>query len=329
MNLINFAGNSGLKKRISQLVDSGRIPNAILLEGENGLGKTTLAKLIANALVCSGEGEKPCSKCRDCRTFASGGHPDIIVITGQGKTSAISVDAVREISMGAEVLPNQAAYRVYILEDAQNMTVQAQNALLKILEEPPGFLVFILTCTSRFELLETILSRTQTFSLEPPTQEEAFQYLSKQIPSVPVDVLQKTIAAWGGNIGKTLEVLQEKGTEGSLSDTVNRVVDCLTKENEYQLMMALSCFEKNKEQFKRFLSLFDLTVRDALVLKSGGRDLISGCQERAKELSAHLTSARLMKILELNRETEKYCYRNIYDSLVLARFCARLWECVR
>ena len=125
-----------LKKALSSSVNSGRFPHAAILEDEDGERLMQTAKTLAAALVCSGEG-KPCGRCINCLKALSDSHPDIKIFEPDPKTDNFKIETVRELRSDAYIVANEADRKVYILKDAQNMLVPAQNALLKVLEEPP------------------------------------------------------------------------------------------------------------------------------------------------------------------------------------------------
>jgi len=141
------------------------MPHAVLLEGPAGCGKTAFAREIAKAALCEGE-NPPCNTCRHCVKIGKGVHPDFITAEGEGRARSFHVDAVREIRAGAQISPNEAAKKIYLLKNVQDMSPQAQNALLKILEEPPGTSAFILTCENKSVMLDTILSRVVSLTLD-------------------------------------------------------------------------------------------------------------------------------------------------------------------
>lgn len=149
---------------LENIFSSGRMPHAFLIEGEDEAVTLSLAKYIAQAAVCSAE-KRPCGVCRECRTAAGGNHPDISFTAPEAGKKAISVAAVRKVRTDAYIKPHSANSRVFIIEGAQRMNPQAQNALLKVLEEPPAGVVFLLTCPSRTQLLDTVLSRCTLLSV--------------------------------------------------------------------------------------------------------------------------------------------------------------------
>lgn len=160
------------------LPDSGRMPHACLISAADMASAMAEARRFAAAALCEGSGKKPCGLCRHCRKAESGIHPDIIVISrltdDKGKQKKqISVDQIRAMSADACMLPNEAGRKVYIIEDADSMNPPAQNAALKILEEPPLGAMFILCCTNALQLLPTVRSRCAEFNLGAAPQQKA------------------------------------------------------------------------------------------------------------------------------------------------------------
>lgn len=157
-------GGAEIQKNLSLAFAGDRFPHAVLLEGGPGSGTDRLAAVLARAAVCLSEGEKPCGVCTGCVKSAAGSHPDIFTLNGDENPRAFPVDAVRQIRADAYVRPNEAPRRVFVLLGMQNMSEISQNALLKILEEPPANVLFVLTSVSAAALLPTVRSRVQIFS---------------------------------------------------------------------------------------------------------------------------------------------------------------------
>lgn len=155
-----------LKSRLSIAFGGDRFPNAAVLEGGTADGRRELALLLARAALCSGEGERPCGVCPNCVKALAGSHPDLRVEGGSGVARSFHVDVVRSVRDDAFIRPNEAARKVFVLLEAQAMSEQAQNALLKVLEEPPPAVLFLLTVPSASMLLPTVRSRSQLFRLD-------------------------------------------------------------------------------------------------------------------------------------------------------------------
>lgn len=171
---LGFGGcpcGAAVRERLSRTFEEGRMPHAILLEGGPGSGTAELSALLAQAAVCSGTGVRPCGRCPECVRAAAGSHPDIRTIDGDADPRAFPVDAIRRIRADAYVVPNEAARKVYVLRGVQNMAEVSQNALLKVLEEPPANVLFLLTAVSAAALLPTVRSRVQVFSLAGGAEE--------------------------------------------------------------------------------------------------------------------------------------------------------------
>lgn len=168
MNLLldGFTGSPDVQKSLSLAFGEERFPHAVLLEGGPGSGTDSLSAILAQAAVCLAPESRPCGRCSGCLKAQAGSHPDIVTLDGDKNPRAFPVDAVREIRSGAYVKPNEAPRRVYRLLGVQNMSEISQNALLKILEEPPDNVLFLLTAVSAAALLPTVRSRVQIFTLE-------------------------------------------------------------------------------------------------------------------------------------------------------------------
>ena len=166
LNFSGFAGNEKVKTALSLAFDEGRFPHAVVLEGSAESGRNKLAGILAKAAVCQSGQEKPCGHCSGCIKAQAGSHPDIFFLDGDGDPRAFPIDAIRKIRSDAYVKPNEAPNKVYVLLGVQNMAEVSQNALLKVFEEPPENVLFLLTTVSAAALLPTVRSRAQIFSLE-------------------------------------------------------------------------------------------------------------------------------------------------------------------
>ncbi|MGE4485191.1 MAG: hypothetical protein AB7C97_08790 [Oscillospiraceae bacterium] len=155
---------------LGRQMKSGSLSHAYIISGPPGSGKKGLAETLAAAIVCSCDKDKPCKTCSHCRKAFAGIHPDIRCVTREKDKKEITVGQMREVRADAAVVPNEAAKKVYIIYEADNMGISAQNAILKLLEEPPSHAAFILTAENPAGLLPTVRSRCVEFSLLPPSR---------------------------------------------------------------------------------------------------------------------------------------------------------------
>ncbi len=168
MEFVVMTKNEKLKKRIMAMAGRGTLPHAYVIVGPEGAGKYEFSKFIAAALICGGD-EPPCLKCDDCRKVISGIHPDVKVADSETRT--IKVEVARTLRKDAQVKPNEAGRKIYIIRGAERMNPNAANALLKVLEDPPAGAAFLLTVQSPEQLPATLRSRCETVFLEAPARQ--------------------------------------------------------------------------------------------------------------------------------------------------------------
>lgn len=324
MNDLDFAGNKKVLERLGVLLDSGRFPHALIIEGETGLGKATLARQLAAALVCRSE-SKPCMKCSQCRKALEGFHPDIYTHIASGGANSFHVDTVRDIIRDVYMQPNEAEHKVYILGNADCMNASAQNAMLKVLEEPPGYVIFILTVTSKSRMLETVLSRSVTVSLEGVNAHEGADYITARFPELgDYFAVKSVLASFNGNIGRAIEQLRSEKSSDAVC-VCREICKSLVDESEYELLKACAAFQKDRQLIAASAELLKNIFRDALVLKKGGQT-ISGQDDAAAALKTRLTAARIMALMDVCDRLRKMALMNLNNSLLITKICYSLRE---
>ena len=163
----DIIGHENIKEHLQRAIESNHVSHAYILTGEAGMGRKSIANAFAMTLLCEKGKSEPCMECHACKQVMSGNHPDLIYVTHE-KTGSIGVDDVREqIHDTIMIRPYSSYYKIYIVDEAEKMTVQAQNALLKTIEEPPSYVVIMLLTTNQEVFLPTILSRCIQLKLKP------------------------------------------------------------------------------------------------------------------------------------------------------------------
>lgn len=207
MNWDEIVGQQAAVATIKAMLSTERMPHALLFAGPAGIGKTLTAKLTAAAILCSSDGEKPCGHCQACLLFSQGTHPDFAKVVPDG--AAIKIDQIRPLKGFAALSPSLEGGRVCLIEDAELMTVQAANSILKLLEDPPPGFVFILTAGNSKPLLPTILSRCRkiSFCLLPTLA------LKQALTDKGYEQTAAAVAARlsGGRMGKAIDLLAPDG----------------------------------------------------------------------------------------------------------------------
>ena len=324
MMLDGFIGNKRICSQLVSLLETGRFPHAVIIEGEEGLGKKTLAKEIALSLFCTNTEEKPCRECAQCNKIIKGIHPDFCEYfpDDSKKSRPFTVDTVREIINDAAVSPNEAQYKICVLNECERMNPSAQNALLKLIEEPPEYAVFLLLATNKTVFLETVLSRSVVISLEGVDYSEGAEYICKSDSSLNPEDVKRAIALCNGNIGKTLEMLRE-GKLKRIIDIANDVALATISNNEYELIKACAVFERDNQTLISVLTFLKSIFRDALLFESNA-GILSNQTDSAKKLSSVLTKGKLIKMIRVCDDIISLANGNGNNALLITKLCYEL-----
>ena len=267
--LTGFDGVVGHEEIISHLQNAirlGKVSHAYLFGGEHGSGKKLLASLFAMTLQCQEHGIEPCMKCASCKKALNKNHPDIINITHE-KPNSIGIDEIRDqLINDVGIKPYESPYKIYIVNDADKLTLQAQNALLKTIEEPPAYAVVMLLADNPDALLPTITSRCVILSLKPVGDRLVKDYLMDRmhIPDYQAEV-QASFAQ--GNVGKAKQMANSaEFTE--LTENALRILKHSREMEVYELVDAIKIMSAEKQNIYDYLDLFTMWFRDVLLFKA-------------------------------------------------------------
>lgn len=277
-----------LISNLTSLVNSGKIPQSMIIDGGSEEMREELVKELCCSFMCISV-DKPCGKCENCIKINAECHPDVIYVQAQDKKKTISVDVIRKMREDAFVLPNESDHKIYIIRQADTLQPYAQNALLKILEEPPEYASFIMLCDYHTSLLQTVLSRSVVFNI-------------------------------GASQATKLDEKKQKVAE----EVAGKIATAIANKNEFELLMLTGKFDKNTELFKYTLTLLENIFRDALILSQGGNTMITNYNSEAKMLSQSLEPEKLIELINKNRDIMFKLDNFANTNLTMTRLCSTL-----
>lgn len=262
----DIVGQDHIKEQLQGAIEKGKVNHAYLINGEIRSGKEFIAKIFAKTLQCEKGEKEPCNECHSCIQSNSLSHPDIIFV-GHEKPNSIGVEDVRHgINDTVLIKPYSAKYKIYIVEEMEKMTPQAQNALLKTIEEPPQYAIFLLLTCGTELILPTILSRCVVLNLKPVRDDEMRSYLMKEL-KVPDYRAEICVAFARGNVGRAKALASSEDF-----DKIRSAALSLLK-NIYEMDIAdiLEALKKIKEygfDIVDYLDIMGVWYRDVLLFKA-------------------------------------------------------------
>ena len=291
MGFDRLLGNDRLKENLHRSLKQGHISHFYLISGPTGSGKHTLARLLAAAILCRGE-DKPCLSCPACRKVTSMLHPDLITVEDPEHKN-VAVKIVRQFREDVFIRPNEAEYKIYLFP--QELGTEGQNALLKILEEPPSYAVFILLTDNPEKLLPTVRSRCTELSLNALQENTLRSALSGQFPDASSDAVNAAIARSGGFLGQAIQILS--GADTLLPQT-ERFAQCFAEKDALGIVQTLVPMEKWKRDallpaLEQWLDILTqaLSQRSGIPAASPAAGRI-GAQRSGPEIMAAVTHIR-------------------------------------
>ena len=308
MGFEELLGNARLRENLTSSLARNRVSHFYLISGPAGSGKHTLARLLAAAIVCRGS-EKPCGECLPCRKVKSGNHPDFITIDDPEKKT-VPVDLIRQARSDIYIQPNEADRKIYLFPRAQDMGIPSQNALLKILEEPPSYGVFILLTDNPEKLLPTVRSRCTELALQPLDQALLRRTLSAEFPDAGADAITAAMERSGGYLGQARELLKEGA---AVSPQTEAFVSCFAARSAIGLTEVLVPMEKwKRDQLIPELRQWTAILESGLACRSGS----PAVSPMAAKLSTSRSSQELLAAIQCLQKATEYALGNVSPAAV-------------
>ena len=306
MSFDRFIGNQKILQRLTRKLRQGRFPHGLIFSGPEGLGKHTLALMIAKALNCmKADPGEFCDECSSCRKINAGSHPDVMTLAVEEEATQIKIAQVRRLLGMLDLHPLEGRNKVFIIDPADLLNAEAANALLKGLEEPPANTFFLLVTVNVHELLLTVRSRCQVYNFTPLTLDEIRQQ----------GITDELLIRWShGSIGRarSLDIAQLKHDRDLILDFLETALTA--GEEHFQELLAVSAdVGRAKHDFENRLGLFAVFLADLLYIKEDVPEKIVNIdlREQLASLAQHATVDQLIRMSDFLAVMESNLKSNV------------------
>ncbi len=321
MQFDDIIGQNKIKKVLLRSIKNNRVSHSYIIEGEKGMGKKLMAYTFANYLVC--ENGCACGICSGCMLAKAGSHPDIITVFPEEDRKTIGVADVREIILKAQIKPYSAKKKVIIFTGDYPVTAAAQNAMLKIIEEPPAYIVFIILVQSSEELLETVRSRSVTLSMERSSNDEIEKALG-------INGVNPYILAYSdGNIGKARSLTEDENFI-ALRDEFFEVITGFISQRHYDVFKISSFMEKHDGQKDTLLDFMLSIFRDITLIKCENAGLMQNIDKKniIMEMEEKISMAAAVEMVGHVLNTKQMLAYNVNSALAITELACGGWEVI-
>lgn len=307
------------KEKLLSEIASGKLSHAYLIEGGEGCGKTYFARFAAAAVLCTGD-KPPCGKCPSCVKALAGSHPDLFYFSPDKKAS-MGVETVRDIKKSLFFMPNDGDRKVYIIDDAQKMTVQAQNALLKFIEEPPASVLFFIVADKKESLIPTVVSRTRIISLAPSDNADIRRFLMSESKKSGGEQIDEAINMAEGSPGKALKLLcRDFSRQRQLCLDFMPILVSTSKSDAMAFLLSMKL---NRDGVKEFFTLLMTALADVMNARFGRATRLLS-RDAAVEYAKSITDRKNAYLFDLATEAVVRAGENANINLLLMTFAAKL-----
>ena len=298
MSFEKIIGNNKIKNELIKAFSTNSIAHSYIFSGQYGIGKKQIAIEFAKMILCLNKDNAPCGKCKSCLELENDNNPDFNIIKPDGK---IKIDQIRQMLEKVYEKPIISDKKVYIIDDAETMTVEAQNCLLKTLEEPPEYIVIILITSNESNLINTIKSRCLKLTFNPLENSEIKQYLEKYLDFQ--NVSETMLEIFEGSIGKALKVKEKQELYNNIETTLNN----FSCESVIELINNATEIYKGKENINEILEYFNIYFL-----------------KKAKE--EYNNASKYVKAIEIVEDTKKRLVYNSNYDMTIDNLLINIWE---
>lgn len=326
MGFSQLYGHETVKKSLESAIAHDRISNAYVFEGIQGVGKKMCAKIFSQALVCSEKENAPCGKCPSCVQASALTMPDIIYVKKDDDKASIGVENVRQqVIAEAYLKPRNAERKVFVIEEGDDLSQEAQNALLKVLEEPPSYVTFIICVTSKEKLLSTVLSRSQTVTFFPLPCEKVAEYLNDKTDTVSekVQLISKLAQ---GSIGAALEF---SGNDAKLERMEKSIASLINlKKNAIRIREMVELLTEEKENITEVIDYMSTFLRDCVLIKAELPQMavFSDKVSDMRVFSQDLSKKKLISAFDKLNDLKIKLKQNLNFNATVSETVMRIWE---
>lgn len=314
----DIIGQEQIKEHLQNAIRTKKISHAYIINGEKSSGKEFIAKVFSMALQCEKGGDNPCQECHSCKQALSANQPDIIRVLHE-KPGTISVDDIRaQVNNDVVIKPYSSPYKVYIINEAEKMTTQAQNAILKTLEEPPEYVVLLLLTTNINTLLPTIVSRCVVLNMKPVGDAAIKKYLMEQM-QVPDYKAEVCVAFARGNVGKAKLLASSEDFDNVKSEALS-LLKYIQDMELHEIVAAIKKINEYKLDVGDYLDIIAIWYRDVLLFKAtkDGNHLIFREEIQAIRQVAHRSSYEgIEEIIEALNRAKRRLEANVNFDLTM------------
>ena len=332
-------GNDEAKVRIGRAIESGRLPHAFLIGGPSGSGKTTLATEMAAAINCLEKNNQtsplPCGRCNCCKRIYEGNFPDVKILQKKKDKATLGVEAVKDFREDMFLSSTESDSKIYLIDDAECMTPEAQNALLKVLEEPPKSVIILLLATECDRILTTIKSRAQYVAMSRFEDDELASALlsdsaeARMMKTSSEEKFKSLIMSADGRLGLAKALLGKRLFDESEEERseVIRLISAISGKATYSnIYSAISHFPAKRVELSNTLERLMNALRDLITVKYDGgvKTVFFASTDEALGYTKQISSKRLLAIYDVVKDTHELCARNANVSNLLANLSSSI-----